>query len=360
MESERKPLASSEDVAGAFAEYPLVIRVPLKLCVNWLSSGLRFVRPYAPQLVPLAVFVCAIPALLFFSISSGWFVWRSMAVGWEVPLYLQYGDGGSPYASVTLPPLVSRQAYDISLHLQVPASPSNLELGNFMASVVITTASNQTVAESRKPGLVLPKSSSPLSFVWSKPGVIDLALPMLSNVELGKSGSSAQIEIGRRDQWRTVKTGEGRELSVSSAMLRGVVVHQGLRGLLTRFPLVTSMLAAATFFFVSFVVLASCVLPAVEWQFHEEPQPLEPVAYEKPRRMRRRPRDESRSAQTHKAVRKRSQSLGSSSRTSFSATQQPGSEEIKTEDISVEIPPSESTPLRRRRSRLSQPSESED
>ncbi|GJE87632.1 Seipin domain-containing protein [Phanerochaete sordida] len=355
-EEEKYAVSPGGTTQDAFADYPFVLRVPLKLCAGFLSSGFRFIRPYAPQLVPLAVFVCAIPALLFFSFSSGWFVWRSIAVGWEVPLYLQYGDGPSPYAHVALPPLVSRQAYDVSLHLQVPTSPSNLELGNFMASLTIATASNQTLAVARRPALVLPMTSTPFSFVWTKPGVIELTIPMLTNVEMAKSGASAHVEIGRRDQWKTIRTGEGRELSVSSAMLRGVVVHHGLRGILTRFPLLTSMLAAASFFFISFVILASCILPAVEWQFHEEPQPIEPAVYEKPRRARRRPRDESK---IRRGVPRRSPSHGSSSRTSFSVTQQQEPQGIKTEDIPIEFP-SETTPLRRRRSRLSQPSESEE
>lgn len=39
----------------------------------------------------------------------------------------------------------------------------------------------------------------------------------------------AYVEIGRNDQWRNLGSGQGRELSVVSASLRGVVVHSGLR-----------------------------------------------------------------------------------------------------------------------------------
>ncbi|EKM61145.1 uncharacterized protein PHACADRAFT_134396 [Phanerochaete carnosa HHB-10118-sp] len=223
---DKKHVVSGDRAQDELADYPWVIRTPLKLCVDFISSGFRLVRPYAPQLIPLAVFVSAIPALLFFSFSSGWFVWRSIAVGWEIPLYLQYGDGVSPYTSVSLPALVSRQAYDISLHLQVPTNPSNIDLGNFMVDITITSGNNHTVATSRRTALVFPKFSTPLSIIWNKPGMAELNIPMLDNVEFGTVSAFARVEIGRRDHWKTIRSGEGRELSVSSAMLRGVVVSR--------------------------------------------------------------------------------------------------------------------------------------
>ncbi len=64
--------------------------------VSWLNQGvvasvLSLLRPYAPQMVPFMAFAVMIPALVFFSLSAGWIVWRSIAVGWETTLYLQYG-----------------------------------------------------------------------------------------------------------------------------------------------------------------------------------------------------------------------------------------------------------------------------
>jgi hypothetical protein len=55
------------------------------------SSALRFFRPLAPQLIPLFVCLALIPVIIFFSLFSGWYVWKNVAVGWESPLYLQYG-----------------------------------------------------------------------------------------------------------------------------------------------------------------------------------------------------------------------------------------------------------------------------
>ena len=57
----------------------------------------------------------------------------------------------------------------------------------------------------------------------------EVTIPLLSNFEVGISNVVAHVEVGRKDQWKTLGTGEGRELSVLTAFLRGVVVHKGLR-----------------------------------------------------------------------------------------------------------------------------------
>jgi hypothetical protein len=59
-------------------------------------------------------------------------------------------DGVPPYADVRLS-VVANQPYDVSLHLTVPAIPSNYELGNFMASITISTPANKTLIHARRP-----------------------------------------------------------------------------------------------------------------------------------------------------------------------------------------------------------------
>lgn len=61
-----------------------------------LSLVGRGARPVAPVIIPVAICTIAIPILILFSLLSGVYVWKSVAVGWETPLYLQYG-----YASTT-------------------------------------------------------------------------------------------------------------------------------------------------------------------------------------------------------------------------------------------------------------------
>jgi hypothetical protein len=62
---------------------------------NVVSGVIRFImnllRPIAPQLIPLFVCLALVPVIILFSLFSGWYVWKNVAVGWESPLYLQYG-----------------------------------------------------------------------------------------------------------------------------------------------------------------------------------------------------------------------------------------------------------------------------
>lgn len=64
---------------------------PLNLLNLVAVNGVSVLRPYAPQLVPIAVCLFLIPFAVCLSLFAGWRVWKSLAVGWEVPLYFQYG-----------------------------------------------------------------------------------------------------------------------------------------------------------------------------------------------------------------------------------------------------------------------------
>ncbi|KAF7800046.1 hypothetical protein EIP86_011289 [Pleurotus ostreatoroseus] len=350
----RETRSSNEKYSTEVHEPPWLIRLPMRLVQGAVASGYSLFRPYAPQMVPLMAFAITIPILVFFSLSAGWLVWRSIAVSWETNLYLQYGDGKPPYAQVQLPPLVSQQPYDISLHLIVPANTANYELGNFMTTLTLSTPSNKTVASVRRAALVLPPMANPLSFMLGQMRTIQLNVPMISSMEPGVNTLIAQVELGRRDQWKTIGNGEGRELSVLSALLRGVVVHEGFRGLMTRFPLLTALTASGTFFFVSFIILAACLLSMVELRTPEEAPTAEDTAEKTPRVVKREESVPRRSRRSRSATVPRRRSRSSPDvRSEESQT-----EEVKTEEIVTTIPQASSStesPLRRRRSRLSQP-----
>lgn len=81
----------ARDVDGIAQTTWPALRYPVKLLYHIFSAGFRLFKPFAPQIVPLAVFILAFPIIVFLSLSSGWFVWRSIAVGWETELHLQYG-----------------------------------------------------------------------------------------------------------------------------------------------------------------------------------------------------------------------------------------------------------------------------
>ncbi|KAI0068313.1 hypothetical protein BV25DRAFT_1778244, partial [Artomyces pyxidatus] len=233
---------------------------PLQLVLLLLAAGLR---PIAPQLIPLVVLLLAAPVLLVPALFSGLYVWNSGAVGWEAPLSLQYGDGISPYAEVIIASLSSEQPYDIFLHLVVPATESNYALGNFMASMTLTGPSNRTLASVRHPAIVLP----PSPYQWTTPKTAELHIPLMSAYVTGANRVVARVELGRRDHWKSIGLGQGRELSVLSASIEGVVRYQGIRGIVSRYPFISAVVATMTFFTVSLLILAACLLPAIRWQY---------------------------------------------------------------------------------------------
>ncbi|OSD03560.1 hypothetical protein PYCCODRAFT_1434461 [Trametes coccinea BRFM310] len=370
-EQERDQLRQKvvEDTGGILSYFwPLH---PIRLGIDLLLAALRLIQPLAPQLVPLLVFSISLPVILFLSVGSGYWVWKSVAVGWETEVFLQYGDGPVPFAEVALPSVVAQQPYDISLHLIVPANEANFALGNFMASLTLMNPSNGTIAAARKPAIVLPPIASPWSFLYNRPGTVDLNIPMLKDFVLGTTRALARVELGRRDQWKTLGEGHGREVSVLSGYIRGVVLHHGLRGVISRFPLASAMAASVVFFFIMFVGMVACLMPAVEWHFPSDAdeQPQADDKMRRRRRSRKRPEGEAGDEKPRTKPSKRAQNSGSRSRTRGS--RDASEQEVKTEpeEWDSSLPPTpgvagssesgqarydETPPMRRRRPRTPQ------
>lgn len=65
--------------------------IPVRISLTLISKVFHLLRPLAPQLIPLAVCLIFIPIIVLLSISSGWIVWKNVAVSWETTLWLQYG-----------------------------------------------------------------------------------------------------------------------------------------------------------------------------------------------------------------------------------------------------------------------------
>ena len=106
-------------------------------------------------------------------------------------------------------------------------------------------------------------------------------MTILSSFVAKTSDVLAFVEIGRRDGWRSLGNGQGREVSVLSAKLRGREIPRGTRwaciilsltmlrlmktnhsGLAIRYPLIASTLAACIFLLILSLVIGTCVLPA--------------------------------------------------------------------------------------------------
>ncbi|KAF8634480.1 hypothetical protein AX15_000920 [Amanita polypyramis BW_CC] len=233
-----------------------------------LTSGVDTVRTYAPHIIPLVVCAFLIPLIVVVSILAGWSVWKNASISWEAPLYLQYGDGLQPYAQIPLPPLVSQQRYDISVQLVVPLTESNVALGNFMTSLTLFTPANKTLASVRRPTIVLPPKTSLFS---STSNMVAFSVPLLQEFLPETSKIMATVELGRRDSWAGLGRGEGREVSVLTAHIRGSIVHHGIRGLVSRFPLTAALLSTAAFFIMLSVMLSAFILPRVLHR-HDQPE----------------------------------------------------------------------------------------
>ncbi|KAJ3803396.1 hypothetical protein GGU11DRAFT_4862 [Lentinula aff. detonsa] len=224
---------------------------------NFVSQHLR---RYTPNLVSLSVFLLFIPLICTLSLSAGVIVWRNIAVGWQIPLYLQYGDGVQPFAHAVLVDLTARQPYNIVLQLVVPSTDSNFALGNFMNSLTLSTINHKTLAAVRRPAIAIPPKSSYFS---SKTHLVTIEIPMLDSFVPETAQVAVDVKIGRQDVWKGIGNGEGRELSVYSASLKGILVHKGIRGLVTRFPTTFSIICSAIFFAILFSILSACLLPSV-------------------------------------------------------------------------------------------------
>jgi len=110
-----------------------------------------------------------------------------------------------------------------------------------------------------------------------QPGTSKLKVPLIDSFVTGSNSVLAKIDLGRRDGWKGIGRGEGRELSVYSATLKGTLRHRGVRGLVSRFPVFFALVAATTFFFISSLCLAALLLPMVFWAGRLGPEDRSPV-----------------------------------------------------------------------------------
>jgi hypothetical protein len=67
------------------------------------------------------------------------------------------------------------------------------------------------------------------------PSTIKVDIPLLSQFILGTSVVNARLELGRSDGWKGIGNGQGRELSVLEATLKGTVRPKGIRYLIYLF-----------------------------------------------------------------------------------------------------------------------------
>lgn len=144
---------------------------PLRIMLSVSKSAARTITP---PLMPLIALTAAAPFLLIMSVLVGFYVWRSGGVSWKTTLDLQYGsvspmvprgpvsislpltqfarsDGLPPYAEASLPIMSPVEPYDIVLHLTMPVTQANYDLGNFMTSLYLNSSKSKPLISVRKP-----------------------------------------------------------------------------------------------------------------------------------------------------------------------------------------------------------------
>lgn len=75
---------------------PDALLAPVRFSGALLAKGAGYIKPVVPQLVSLSVCLLLVPLLVLFSALSGWYVWKNIAIGWSIPVYLHYGYVLSP------------------------------------------------------------------------------------------------------------------------------------------------------------------------------------------------------------------------------------------------------------------------
>jgi len=145
-----------------------------------------------------------------------------------------------------------------------------------MTTLMLTTTSNKTLDSVRRSAIVVPGALYSLTNLL-QPGTSKLKVPLIENFATGANLVIAKIDLGRRDGWKGIGRGEGKELSVYSAALRGTLRHRGVLGLVTRFPVFFGFVAGTAFFFISSLCLAVLLLPMVYWAGGPGPRDRSPT-----------------------------------------------------------------------------------
>ena len=158
---------------------------------------------------------------------------------------------------------------------------------------------------------------------FNSPKKVHVDVVLLNDYTSGTPNLAATVQLGRKDGWKNIGSGVGREVSVLSMSLEGVLKYKGIRcvmrvfsstsaslsrrysGVVSKYPLLSASASAATFFVISFSTVALLLAPAVFWQHQREDTdtvktevPAPSPTGEKPRRRSSLKRSTSRGANT--------------------------------------------------------------
>ncbi|KAI1616494.1 putative adipose-regulatory protein-domain-containing protein [Exophiala viscosa] len=215
------------------------------------------------------------------STAFGFFYYKYIPqINLERVLYLDYGQGSQPHATAALDTsaLISQQAYDVELILNMPRTPANLQAGNFMLDLSllapgITTrnipdavswlaniSSENVQYHSRRPA-ILPYSSPILSLShtllylpWHFLNLRDLdsahlVVPMFELVTFPRGSRNIPTHARLELQSNSV-------LQVYTAKLAFRAKFQGIRYLIYNYRVASFVVFTATFYTVSVTSMA--------------------------------------------------------------------------------------------------------
>lgn len=101
-------------------------------------------------------------------------------------------------------------------------------VGLYVTVTIVSGFQEGELVESTFQAIVVP---GPLYSVTRllQPGMSKLKVPLMDNIVTVSNSVMAKVGLGRRDGWKGIGRGEGRELSVYSATLRGALRYHGIR-----------------------------------------------------------------------------------------------------------------------------------
>ncbi|KAH0563377.1 hypothetical protein GP486_002051 [Trichoglossum hirsutum] len=212
-------------------------------------------------------------------------------VGLERVVHLQFGSG-NPYGFASLGEgLISQQAYDVYVHLDLPRSPPNLEAGNFMLSLTLISP------ESITPPATAPSETDVLAHS-RRSAILTYASPLVDTVNkvaavpfflLGFRKEAEKLDVRMMEGlqfargWRNVprslrlEVQADKMIQVYSARVRFVARFVGLRWIMYNHRII-SFLSGTTLFWlvelsfsaIAWLILSQYITPGAQ------PQPIKP------------------------------------------------------------------------------------
>ncbi|EEP82490.1 conserved hypothetical protein [Uncinocarpus reesii 1704] len=220
-------------------------------------------------------FLVTVFSLLGVSIVSYWVFYYNYVpqISLERLVHLQFGDGHPTGSALIGPELAHSQAYDVTVILYLPRTPSNLAAGNFMVDLALlegthgamANVSSSTIMRSRRPAILTYSSRlvdtarrisrMPLYMLNWKREADTLKIPMMERVEFMKGRKhipgTARLEIESDERMQFYK-----------AMIRFDARFSGLRWLMYNWRIL-SFVTFSSMFWLTSVAATSAVWMAL-------------------------------------------------------------------------------------------------